>query len=68
MNLTEKTKQIIQASKVSYYRLSRKSGVDHGSLSNFISGKRGLGTDRIEKVLNALGYDIEIVKRECGRK
>lgn len=64
--LAERTKKIIQESGVSFYRLSRVSGVDHGSLSSFMSGKRGLGVERIEKVLDALGYDIEIVKRRMG--
>jgi transcriptional regulator with XRE-family HTH domain len=68
MNLTQKTQSIIRESQITFLKLARLSGVDHGSLSSFMSGKRGLGTERIEKVLNALGYDIEIVKRECGRK
>lgn len=64
MNLSERTKKIIRDSRIQLSSLASISEIDHGSIYNFSNGKRGLGVDRIERLLDALGYDIEIVKRE----
>lgn len=63
-NLLERTRQIIEASPVTRYQIAKDTGIDQTTLSLFVNGKRGLSIERVEIVLDYLGYEIEIVKRE----
>ena len=58
------TKEAILGGGVSRYRISKDTGIGEASLSLFVNGKRSIGVDRVEVILDYLGYDIQVVKRE----
>lgn len=66
--LLDKARELIERSEVSRYRIAADTGIDQASLSLFVNGKRGMSTERIEIILNYLGYDIEVVKRETTKE
>ena len=62
--LLDFTKKTILDSTVSRYRISKDTGIGEGFLSLFVNGKRNMGVERVERILDYLGYDIQVVKRE----
>ena len=61
-------KDIMQREKVSAYRLCRELGLDKGQVSRFLNGKQNLALDKVEKVADYLGYDLQWVKRKPSRE
>ncbi|MCI8459417.1 MAG: helix-turn-helix transcriptional regulator [Clostridia bacterium] len=51
---------------VSIKTLSKLSGVGEGTIGNWIYCGFTPTLDNFQKVLNALGYDLSIVKKENG--
>lgn len=66
--ILDKLRDAIQASPKSRYRLSQETGVEQSQLSRFMAGTRGLGAESIEKLAEALGYEIIIRKKRGKRK
>lgn len=61
-------KDILEREKVSAAKLCRDLGLDKGQVSRFLHGKQNLALDKVEKVADYLGYDLQWVKREPSRK
>ena len=61
-------REILNAEKVTAYRLSKDFGIDQAQLSRFFHGKPGLSLKMLEQIADYLGYDIEFVKRKHSRK
>lgn len=61
-------KDILQREGVSAYRLCKDLGLDKGQVSRFLNGKQNLALDRLERVGDYLGYDLQWVKRKPSRK
>jgi transcriptional regulator with XRE-family HTH domain len=57
-------KGIMKREKVSAYRLCKDLGLDKGQVSRFLHGKQNLALDKVEKVADYLGYDLQWVKRK----
>ena len=45
------------------YRLAQKALVSHPTIVQVEAGKRRLGWDTAVQILDALGYEVEIVKK-----
>ena len=49
------------------YQIHRETGVDQAALSRFLSGQRGMQLDTLEKVLDAAGLEVRVVKVKKDR-
>lgn len=61
-------KDILKREKVSAYRLCKDLGLDKSQVSRFLNGKQNLALDKVEKVADYLGYDLQWVKRKPSRE
>ena len=61
-------KDIMERERVSAYRLCKDLGLDKGQISRFLHGKQNLALDKVEKVADYLGYDLQWVKRKPPRE
>ena len=61
-------KDIMEREQVSAYRLCKDLGLDKGQVSRFLNGKQNLALDKVEKVADYLGYDLQWVKRKPSRE
>ena len=44
--------------------LAKRTGINQSTLSATFAGERNWTVNKIEKVLDALGYELQIVKKE----
>lgn len=63
---SDRIRDLIEASGVSWYRLAKDSGVSDQSIRRFMREEHNLTMASAERVLKALGRKLEIVKR--GRR
>jgi transcriptional regulator with XRE-family HTH domain len=61
-------KNIMDREKVTAYRLWRDLRIDQGQLSKFFHGETSISLEKLERIADYLGYDIEFVKRPHSRK
>ncbi|MBU0637318.1 MAG: helix-turn-helix domain-containing protein [Planctomycetes bacterium] len=45
------------------YRIAQDTGISQAQLSRLMSGKRGLSLDALEKLADALGWEVVIRRR-----
>jgi len=62
MDLRSKIKSLINSAGLSIRKLSQISGVRRPSIMNFLSGGN-IHIDNLQKILNALGYDLYLDKK-----
>lgn len=62
--LQETVRQAIREAPVSRYRIAKDLGISEAALSLFANGKRNIGLDYAERILNYLDYEIVVVKRK----
>ena len=62
--LQEITLEAIRNSPVSCYRISKDTGISQATLSLIIHRKRNLGLDMAERILDYLGYTVEVTQPE----
>jgi DNA-binding Xre family transcriptional regulator len=58
ISFSELLRKTILNSGKSCYQISAESGVDQGTLSRFMTGKRSIKLDTTEKLCHALGLTI----------
>lgn len=61
-------KDILKREGVSAYRLCKDLGLDKGQVSRFLNGKQNLALDKVERVADYLGYDLQWVKRKPSQE
>lgn len=61
-------KDIMEREQVTAYRLCKDLGLDKGQVSRFLHGKQNLALDKVERVADYLGYDLQWVKRKPSRE
>ncbi len=61
MSVSEFIKDVIRRRGHSAYRVAKLVGCSSSSIQRFLSGRRGLGQDLIDKVCIAL--DLELIER-----
>lgn len=63
-SFSETIKQLIDGCGMTRYEISKLSGVEQSALSRFMSGERGLTTESIDKLAEALDWKIVANKRK----
>jgi transcriptional regulator with XRE-family HTH domain len=61
-------RQIMANSGLSRYEIAKRSGVDEAALSRFASGERGLTTDTLDRLTQALGLELRQVRKPRAKK
>ena len=61
-------KHIMQREKVTAYRICKDLGINQGHFSRFISGEASFSLEKLQKIADYLGYDLELVKRRPSRE
>jgi hypothetical protein len=59
MTITKLLQNAIRESGVSRYRISKETGIGQDVLCRFMQGKTGLSISSVDKVLDALGLEVE---------
>jgi transcriptional regulator with XRE-family HTH domain len=65
---SEQLRRAIEQSGTSRYALARSLGVSDSALSRFMSGERGLTLATLDKLVDALGLEIEIGVQKTPKK
>ena len=55
---TEQLRQLIEASGESRYRIGVEMGIDHATISRFMSGKGGLSMPNLDALAEHLGWKV----------
>jgi transcriptional regulator with XRE-family HTH domain len=66
MSLAEQIKAVMEKQGVTAYRISKETGVDQASLSRFFSGDGMMLVERLNKILDYLGYELSIRKKRVS--
>ena len=64
---SDQLRRIIAECGLSRYEIARRSGVDKAALSRFAHGERGLTTETLDRLAEALGLEL-VAKRRPTRK
>ena len=63
MTFTEQLKEAIYGSKLSRYQISMRTGLDQGSLCNFLKGQRGLSMHSLDLLIDVLGLELRPLRK-----
>ena len=55
---SEQLKEAIRTSELSRYEISQRTGIDQGSLANFLKGYRGLSMRSLDLLMDVLELEI----------
>jgi len=66
--LSDQLRRIIAESGLSRYELARRSGVEQSALSRFVNGQRGLTTESLDRLAEALGLELTVKRPARKRK
>ncbi len=61
-------KHIMTREKVTAYRICKDLGLNQGHFSRFIKGEASFSLEKLERIADYLGYDLEMVKRSPSRE
>ena len=61
-------KHIMTREKVTAYRICKDLGIGQGHFSRFIKGEASFSLEKLEKIADYLGYDLQMVKRSPSRE
>ena len=64
--LSEQLKELIDDSGLSRYRISMESGVAQSTLSSFMSGRRSMSLENIDRIGEVLG--LELIRRKTTKE
>lgn len=64
MLIHEQVQAAMDAEDISAYKISMKTGLDQGLLSRFLRGQSPLSLRALNLVLDVLGYELMIQKKE----
>jgi DNA-binding phage protein len=64
MKILEQARQAIRASNKSCYRIAKDTNISKDRLSKLMSGRSGLSFDALEKLVDYLGCEVVIQKKE----
>ena len=65
--LFKQVRELIDGCGESRYSISKSTGISQGQLSSFMAGEKGLGHESLERLLDHLGYEIQVNKKRKGR-
>ena len=61
--MEEELRRLVAESATSRYQIARDAGIAYQLILRFTNGQRGLQPATIEKIADAIGYDLQFVKR-----
>ena len=61
--LSDQVRAAIDRCGLTRYRIGMLSGVDHGTISRFMSGERGLSTEALDAIAEVIGLNATIPKQ-----
>lgn len=64
MNIGKEVKKIMVEKQIKQMWLAKKIGVTEQTISSNLQGKRDLRMSTVNKMLDVLGYELKIVKKE----
>ena len=64
MKTIEKIKEIAEKEGITRYRIAKNTGISDILLKRYLNGEVTASIKNIEKIVEALGYDIVLVKKE----
>lgn len=64
MSIHELVQSAMEAESISAYKISMETGLSQGLLSRFLRGKSPLSLRALTLVLDTLGYELTIHKKE----
>ena len=56
--VTDEVRRALAESRLSRYEISRQTGIEQSALARFLSGKRGLWTVTLDRLVPVLGLKI----------
>lgn len=65
--LFEQVRELIDGCGESRYTIAKATGISQGQLSSFMAGKKGLGRESLERLLDQPGYEIYVEKKGKDR-
>lgn len=66
--IVDQIRAAIESSPLSRYEISKRSGVDEGSLSKFMNQKKTLSVESIERLAPVLGLEVVIRRASKPKK
>jgi transcriptional regulator with XRE-family HTH domain len=67
-SLTDQIREAVKQSGLTQHRICRQTGIDPASMSNFVSGKRGISLAHLDTLAAFLGLQITTTKRKDNSK
>lgn len=62
-------KEILEKEGVKRYQIWKKLGINQGQLSSFFYGKKSISLEKLERIIDFLGYEILLVRKgRIGRE
>ncbi len=68
MNVADQVRRLLKSADCPTRTVALETGINPGTLSGFISGKRELPTKQLELIVGCLGYRIIVVHDKASRK
>jgi transcriptional regulator with XRE-family HTH domain len=66
--MTDAIRRAILEAPISRYELARRVGVTQATLSGFVNGKHGIGSDLLDRIAPVLGLRLVIGRQHKARK
>jgi DNA transposition AAA+ family ATPase len=63
----DQLKRSIEASEMTRYAIAFKAQVDNAALSKFMSGKRGLSLDAVDRLVDVLDLELQPRRNRKGK-
>lgn len=57
-------KEEIYRKEISMREISRRTNIDHQAVARFLKGKTNARIDTIEAILDAVGFEIKVVRKK----
>ena len=62
--LFDQVRDLISECGESRYSISKSTSISQSQLSSFMAGDKGLGHDAMERLLDHLGYEIQVKRKK----
>ncbi|MDR0686279.1 MAG: helix-turn-helix domain-containing protein [Dysgonamonadaceae bacterium] len=66
--LGKKLAEIRKKAGISTYDIARETGIQSNNITVIEQGKHSVGVERLEKIVNVLGYKVDIVPKKQKKK
>ena len=63
LKVSDQVRSAVENCGLTRYRIGKLSGVDHGTISRFMSGERGISTEALDAIGEVIELQVSIPKR-----